>query len=1171
MADSILRLKVESAEYDSKLKKASQGLQHYIDNCRKAGGTLAVVEDNTLAFVKALGEMPTVAQGGTQSLREMTRSLTDLTMQYRSLTDEEKNSPFGQAMAASIQTLTDRAGQARDAIDDVNATIKHAASDTRVFDQIAGAVGLTTASFQTLQGASKLLGVDLGDNVEVIAKLQAAMAVTNGLTQVQNALQKESAIMQGIATVQTSAHAAAQALLAKNTKMATAAGEAFNAVSNSHPYVLLASAIVTVVSALVLYSKHQKQAAEDAKLNEEALQRTKKATEDYRNTLSSEYAQMMTKYDSLKRAWLSLADTHQKQQWINENKKAFEDLGLKINTVKGAEDVFENNTGKVIDSFRRRAEAAAIAARMVDLYRQKMDLQQQAEDVYTQKRVQAYYTVPKDYLDQVRKTEGLRKDSTPNQWGETTYNNGRFIRGKNDSGPFTFSKQEAEAYNNSLKETDTQLKSIIDEGKKINSLIDESNNRLTQLQSTVTTIKGGKDDKTTIIPTGSIADLTQKLQDLKTAQSLVTNTDDWVRYQQQIKHVEYQINALKGEWERGLQATFDFGASEQFKKMADAGREMLRMFGDGNVDLLARPMVDAAELVKKGWKDAGDGIATVFSYQRQIEDSTGRSIEILVTPILPDGTVLSEDELNQYIDEKIWGANDILGADDKGILIKVGASEDGSMGETLHDLQAIYYMTDKKIDLKVDGDRLKSVTSQMADYIRTGQLSGLNLNDTIKVTVDDTEALAKLSEIQGVTIADKTVMVTAHNAAALAQLAQVEDVTLADKSVTVTAQDKDALTKLSEIQGITIDDKNVSVSVDSAEAYNELLQLSKDMDGTTVTFNVKPEIDRGIGKSITTSAGLNDFISDIKAKLQDADFGSDLYRSLTEKLADATMLENLVKESLSVGLGTALFDIADETGQDFWDRVLSPEGVENADWQAIADAINRKRKEIGLEALTLDFNTGNISTSKVNTEQIDISKQVVSGLAQVSNGLNQMGIQIPDGLSKAIGAMQGLKSVIEGLRTITEVLRSSTIASAITSEAANTSAITANTTAVMALTAAMATDTAMEGTETVMTAVKIAAVAAMNNGGMVPHAAQGYAVPGTHYSGDTTPIMANAGELILNRAQQGNLATQLEDSRTEAPVSSKPYVTGQDIYLGLTNYLIGAGMGQLVTTKSMKN
>lgn len=1096
MADSILRLRVESTEYDSKLKKASQGLQHYIDNCRKAGGTLAVVEDNTLAFVRALGDMPTVAQGGTQSLREMTKSLTDLTIQYRSLTDKEKNSPFGQAMAQSIQTLTERAGQARDAVDDVNATIKNAASDTRVFDQIAGAAGLATASFQTLQGASKLLGVDLGDNVEVIAKLQAAMAVTNGLTQIQTALQKESALMQGIQTIQTKALAAAQALNATNTTAATTAQAAFNAVAKANPYVLLGSAVLALGGTILAFTKNTKDATEETQRSEAAMKRAQTAADSYRKTVSSSFADMMVKYDTLKRAWLSLADTHQKQQWINDNKKAFEELGLSVNTVNGAEDVFESNTGKVIDSFRRRAEAAALAARMVDLYRQKMDLQQEAAEVYTQKRVQAYSMVPKDYLNQIRKSEGLKKDTTPNQWGETTYNNGTFIRGKNDTGPFTFSKKGADAYNESLKNTDTQLKAIIDEGKKINNLIDESNNHLTQLQSTVTTLKGdgGGKDQAAIIPTGSIADLTQKLQDLKSAQSLVTNNDDWVRYQQQIEHVEYQINALKGEWEKGLQATFDFGASEQFKKIADAGREMLRMFGDGNVDLLARPLVDAAELVKKGWKDAGDGIATVFSYQRQIEDNTGRSIEILVTPILPDGTVLSEDELNQYIDDKIWGANDILAADDKGIIIKVGVSEDGSMGETLHDLQAIYYMTDQPIDLNVDETRLRSIASLMAEYIRDGK-----------------------------------------------------------------------------IKGVAVDNENIAISVDTAEAYNDMLQLSKEMDGTTIKFIVKPEVDRELGRSITTSSGLNDFISGLKKEIQDADFGSDLYNALTAKLADATMLQNLVKESLSVGLGTALFDIADETGQDFWDRVFSPESVENADWQAIADVINKKRKEMGLDAIALNFSTGEINTTKEKEKSQNSSReqmqQLTSGLSQVSSGLTQLGIKLPDSITSFTNGIQGVVSVIQGIQTLMSLFAGSTMPAEIVSQNANTSALMANTAALLANTATTAgTSAAESGASLVQTAVLLAMMA---HGGIV-RAARGYAVPGNHYSGDTTPILANAGELVLNRAQQGNLASQLEDSSHDSQQADLPYVTGQIVVLGINNHLQSTGQGQIVTTKMLR-
>ena len=40
MADVITRLKLESGEYDSKIKRAAQGLQRMEEECRKVGGTL---------------------------------------------------------------------------------------------------------------------------------------------------------------------------------------------------------------------------------------------------------------------------------------------------------------------------------------------------------------------------------------------------------------------------------------------------------------------------------------------------------------------------------------------------------------------------------------------------------------------------------------------------------------------------------------------------------------------------------------------------------------------------------------------------------------------------------------------------------------------------------------------------------------------------------------------------------------------------------------------------------------------------------------------------------------------------------------------------------------------------------------------------------------------------
>ena len=146
-----------------------------------------------------------------------------------------------------------------------------------------------------------------------------------------------------------------------------------------------------------------------------------------------------------------------------------------------------------------------------------------------------------------------------------------------------------------------------------------------------------------------------------------------------------EIDAVKRK-EKELLSLYD--------REGTAGK-MLKAFGGGNVDVLARPLVDAARLVEKGWEDAGEGIATVFSSSYGVEDAGGSSHEILVTPILPDGTVLSPGELEEYIDTVLNGAEDILSADKKGLVIKVDA--ESSEGETLHKLQEKFYDVPEKV------------------------------------------------------------------------------------------------------------------------------------------------------------------------------------------------------------------------------------------------------------------------------------------------------------------------------------------------------------------------------------------------------------------------------------------------------------------------------------------
>lgn len=1112
MADSILRLKVESQEYEAKLKRASQGLNHFISDCRNSGKELNKATDDVLDYVRALGQMPTVAKGGQQSLREMTRTVGDLTIMYRELTEEEKRSPFGRALAQSIQELTKRAGDARDAIDDVNTTIKYAASDTKTFDTLTSSARLMAAGFQVVQGAAKLMGVDMSDNIELQTKLQSAMSVSIGLLQAQNLLQKESAVVQGVDAIKTQANAIAKALLAKNTAAATVAGEAFNAVAKANPYVLIASAAAAAIIAIVSYTRHSQKAAEADKVRAEEADRLRKKQEQMSSAIGTHVGEAEAKYRALQHEWNRLTTVSEKTDFIDKQSQSFKDLGLNITSVADAQKALVDMAPDVIAALRAVATAEAYS----DLYKQS--IQKRATE--WENRVRGVETGD----DYIREEVNARKNWSiiPDEWTaagltredynmETMYfmNTMKTMYTLNQAGVDKINQyraDQAKILNEKLKQQ------YDDEVSYYENKWTEAENNAISAQGKIGKLLAGKtvnptttDAQTPTYPLGSLPQLTQQLKDLKTAQELALDPRQWAQYQQKIEQTQYMIDAFKGKWKEGLQAQVSFDTSvgdEQLRLMTDAGRKMLEMFGDGNVDLLARPMVQASELVKKGWEDAGDGIATVYSYQRQVIDQNGNPVEILVTPILPDGSILSENELNTYIDREVNGAADLLQADRLGIIIKVGVSDDGSAGEFLHQLQSAYYLCDEGMDVNMDTTQVKAATDNLGQFLR-----------------------------------------------------------LADAA--------------RDIEGLNINQENMTITVDTVEAYQKLRQIVTDFENKNITFTVTPQVAPTTATNLHNSAGLNAYINGLRQELQNADFGTVLYENLTSKLADANMLKNLLEQSLSVGLGTALFDTTDELGQTFWDRVLSPAGVSDADWEAIAAAINAKLKELGLDTISLDFNTGKVSSDKnigtENKELLDTSKQLVGGLSQVRSGLDNMGIKISTEANQFINSAQGMIEVIDGLKTIGEVITGSTTSSLISTGVSLIQALFANTSALFANTTATAASTAAESGEVMMDVVKTGAMLAMNHGGQIPHAALGYAVPGRHYSGDTTPILANAGEVLLNRAQQGNLVSQLQDEGNAPAFHLEPYVTGQAVFLGVNNYLQGSGQGELITTKNIKS
>lgn len=376
MSDSIVRLRIDSKEYDANIKRAGQALTEYFNKVREGGGTLMHLDEGVMETVKAMGDLGTQATSAKGSLRELTQATTDMTVSYRALTDEEKNSPLGQAMQRSIQQMTERAGNMKDALGDVGASIKNAASDTRVFDQLAGGAQLMTAGFQTAVGTMQLFGAETEDNIAVLTTLQATMGIVNGLQTIQNTLQKESAVMQGIQSVQTAAAAAAQTTYASATGAATIAQKALNVVANANPYVLLASAVIAVGTALYAFAsasdKAKQEAEELAKKEEEAAKRSEDARNSFVNA-SAEALNSASRLSSLQVAYKQANSEMEKTGVLKQAQQEFKKLGFECKGVDDAYKLLITNGAKVIELIQLQGNAAAISAIRMEKFKESMN------------------------------------------------------------------------------------------------------------------------------------------------------------------------------------------------------------------------------------------------------------------------------------------------------------------------------------------------------------------------------------------------------------------------------------------------------------------------------------------------------------------------------------------------------------------------------------------------------------------------------------------------------------------------------------------------------------------------------------------------------------------------------------------------------------------------------
>ena len=108
MADVITRLKVDSQEYDAKIKRATQSLNEMTHAAEREGNKIATANKENIALAQSLGKMATVSTTAKGKMGELTSAIEAATIQYNRLTAAERQGRFGKALNASIGQLQTR-------------------------------------------------------------------------------------------------------------------------------------------------------------------------------------------------------------------------------------------------------------------------------------------------------------------------------------------------------------------------------------------------------------------------------------------------------------------------------------------------------------------------------------------------------------------------------------------------------------------------------------------------------------------------------------------------------------------------------------------------------------------------------------------------------------------------------------------------------------------------------------------------------------------------------------------------------------------------------------------------------------------------------------------------------------------------------------------------------
>lgn len=316
-------LGLNTDDYKKALDDAKRATKEFENETKKASDEVKKHSEEQAKTSKTIMD-------GRKSLRDFNASIKELKGQLLSLDEGSKE------YQTTMQKLADETKRFKD----INEIAALSANDLGERLNVMTQFGSQLASgFAVAQGGMALFGAESENLQKTFVKLQAAMAIVQGLQGLEGMTKTLPVIKSMVVNLTSAIKTQFKALL-------------------TNPWVALATAIAGVVVYLMSGTEWFKKLTgqiDDATTSSDKFGLSQKQLEEFQQNTIEKAGTLIGKYLQLRNEWQNLSSEQAKNKWLQENKQGFKDLGVAIESVNDAENLLIKNTSKFITSLINRS------------------------------------------------------------------------------------------------------------------------------------------------------------------------------------------------------------------------------------------------------------------------------------------------------------------------------------------------------------------------------------------------------------------------------------------------------------------------------------------------------------------------------------------------------------------------------------------------------------------------------------------------------------------------------------------------------------------------------------------------------------------------------------------------------------------------------------------------